>query len=150
MNPMTTDLHVPSETRLSDFHPLGDGEDDYSVVEADVATVTTTAEPSPQQALPDVDLSQAALTDEQRQKLEALLLTYSDVFSAHDQDYGRTNLVQHSINTADARPIKQRAYRTSPNIRAEIDRQVQQLLAQDIIEDSCSPWSSPVVPVTES
>lgn len=94
MNLTTTDLHIPSETRLGDFHPLGNSEDDYSIVEADVATVTTTAEPSSQQMLPDVDLSQAALTDKQRQKLEALLLTYSDIFSAHDQDYGRTNIVR--------------------------------------------------------
>lgn len=72
-------------------------------------------------------------------------MSYSDVFSAHDHDYGHKNIVRHSIRTVDAPPIKQRAYRTSPNMRAEIDRQVEQLLSQNIIEESCSPWSSPVV-----
>ena len=56
MNPTTTDLHVPSEARLGDFHPLGNSERDYSIVKAEVATVTMTAEPSPQHRLPDVDL----------------------------------------------------------------------------------------------
>lgn len=54
MNPTTTDLHVPSETRLGDFHPLGNSEHDYSIVKADVATVMMTAEPFLQHTLPDV------------------------------------------------------------------------------------------------
>ena len=56
---------------------------------------------------------------------------------------GRTNIVRQHRHSR-CPPIRQRAYRTSPNIRAEINRQVQQLLAQ-VIEDSCSPWSSPGV-----
>uniref|UniRef100_A0AAV2LXX7 Gypsy retrotransposon integrase-like protein 1 n=1 Tax=Knipowitschia caucasica TaxID=637954 RepID=A0AAV2LXX7_KNICA len=42
-------------------------------------------------------------------------------------------------------PVRKRAYRTSPDKRREIDRQVQRLLADGVIEESCSPWSSPVV-----
>lgn len=146
MNPTNTELQVPSNTRLGDFHALDeDHEVDFHVEDPSVSTVTARTEPSFQQLLPDVDLSQAEITDEQRHKLQSLLLSYSDVFSAHDHDYGHTNIVRHSIRTGDAPPIKQRAYRTSPNMRAEIDRQVQQLLSQNIIEESCSPWSSPVV-----
>lgn len=146
MNPTNTELQVPSNTRLGDFHALDeDHEVDFHVEDPSVSTVTARTEPSFQQLLPDVDLSQAEITDEQRHKLQSLLLSYSDVFSAHDHNYGHTNIVRHSIRTGDAPPIKQRAYRTSPNMRAEIDRQVQQLLSQNIIEESCSPWSSPVV-----
>ncbi|KAL7868371.1 hypothetical protein SRHO_G00097550 [Serrasalmus rhombeus] len=54
-------------------------------------------------------------------------------------------IVRHTIRTGSAQAIRQRAYRTSPHMRAELDRQVQQLLDGDIIEESCSPWSSPVV-----
>lgn len=146
MNPTNADLQVPCDTRLGDFHPIGtDSDDDYCVVEANVATVATTTEPSPSRSVPDVHLNHSELTTEQRQQLETLLLTYRDIFSANDHDYGRTDIVRHSIKTTDVPPIKQRAYRTSPNVRTEIDRQVQQLLSRDIIEDSCSPWSSPVV-----
>lgn len=114
MNPTTTDLHVPSETRLGDFHPLGNSEHDYSIVNADVATVTTTAEPSPQHRLPDVDLSQATLTDEQRQKPEALLLTYSVVFSAHNQDYECTETQTQHRHSRCAPPPSDREH-TEPH-----------------------------------
>jgi hypothetical protein len=67
---------------------VGDtSEDGYLIAEANVATVTALVNSSPQQKLPDVDLSQLTLTNEQQQRLKALLSTYSNVFSAHDQEY---------------------------------------------------------------
>ncbi len=41
--------------------------------------------------------------------------------------------------------MHQRAYRTSPVLRKEIDNQVQKLLDADLIEPSHSPWASPVI-----
>ena len=58
---------------------------------------------------------------------------------------GRTSLVQHVIDTRDAMPIKERPYRTSPEGKQEIDRQVGEMLQKGIIQESVSPWSSPVV-----
>jgi len=62
-----------------------------------------------------------------------------------DDQLGRTSLVQHVIETGDAAPIKQRPYRTSPESKQEIDRQVNDMLERGIIQESVSPWSSPVV-----
>ena len=53
-------------------------------------------------------------------------------------------MVQHVIETGDAAPIKQRPYRTSPESKQEIDRQVNDMLERGIIQESVSPWSSPV------
>ena len=58
---------------------------------------------------------------------------------------GRTSLVQHVIDTGDATPIKQRPYRVSPDVKKEIDRQVDEMLEKGIIQKSVPPWSSPVV-----
>ena len=139
MNPTNSDCHVPCDTRLGNFHSLGSQEDEeFSIEEVTTATIVEVKSQATPESLPGVDLSQSAVNDEQRQQLEALLPSYSDVFSARDQDYGCTNVVKHSIKTGDASPCRQRAYRTSPHTRAEIDRQVQQLLSQDIIEESCS------------
>ena len=55
------------------------------------------------------------------------------------------NVYEHKIDTGDAKPIRQRFYRTNPKQRAEIDRQVQEMLKNNIIEPSNSEWSSPVV-----
>ncbi len=41
--------------------------------------------------------------------------------------------------------MRQRAYRTSPVLRKEIDNQVQKLLDADLIEPSHCPWASPVI-----
>ena len=41
--------------------------------------------------------------------------------------------------------IKQRPHRVSPDVKKEVDRQVDEMLEKGIIQDSVSPWSSPVV-----
>ena len=42
-------------------------------------------------------------------------------------------------------PIKQRPYHTSPECKQEIHRQVEDMLQKGIVQESVSPWSSPVV-----
>lgn len=74
-----------------------------------------------------------------------MLTSLSEVFSQHAHDYGRTSKVTHKIRTKDDTPISQRACRTSPALKAEIHRQVEKLKAQDVVENSDSPWVSPVV-----
>ena len=88
-----------------------------------------------------------SLTDSQFSELKSLLLSYIDVFSKTPNDFGRTNLVKHKINTTSDSPIRKRAYRTSPHMRSVIQSQVEDMLAQDIIEVSHSPWAAPVVMV---
>ena len=38
--------------------------------------------------------------------METILLTQSDVFTLTDEELGETDLVSHSIDTRDAKPIK--------------------------------------------
>lgn len=54
-------------------------------------------------------------------------------------------LVSHRIYTGNHPPIKQQAYRTTPEKRAEIEKKVADLLGWLALLESCSPWSSPVV-----
>ena len=44
-------------------------------------------------------------------RIGQLLCDYRDIFSADDDDIGRTDLVKHHIHTGDARPIKERPRR---------------------------------------
>ena len=88
-----------------------------------------------------------SLTDSQFSELKSMLLSYTDVFSKTPNDFGRTNLVKHKINTTSDSPIRKRAYRTSPHMRSVIQSQVEDMLAQDIIEVGHSPWAEPVVMV---
>lgn len=41
----------------------------------------------------------ANLTERQQEDLRALLRKWSQVFAQHDEDFGRTDLVQHPIHT---------------------------------------------------
>ena len=54
-------------------------------------------------------------------------------------------MIRHRIRTGDVAPLRQRAYRSSPVMKTEIYKQIQTLLDNEIIEESHSPWSSPIV-----
>lgn len=58
---------------------------------------------------------------------------------------GPTKRAQHQIRLIDLTPIKQRYRPRNPAMQAVIDTEVEEMLAQGIIEPSYSPWSSPVV-----
>jgi len=104
--------------------------------------------------LPDhlVDLAQRSatyLTPEQQAKMQDTLREFSEVFSKGDLDLGRTGLVKHYIKTGGASPIKHAPRRIAPARREEMQRAVEELEAQGVVERSDSPWSSAVVLVTK-
>ncbi len=117
---------------------------DYSDVQlfhapVDIAAVTSSAD------APSISLDESPIFDSEKVALSALLLEFPDIFSSSKQNTGKCLLVKHYIRTGEQAPIKLRAHRTSPGKCAEIERQVTDLLADGVIEESCSPWASPVV-----
>lgn len=56
----------------------------------------------------------------------------------------KTNAIQHKIPTTDDIPINIKQYRHPPHLRDEIQKQVEELLTNDIIEESDSPYNSPL------
>jgi hypothetical protein len=81
----------------------------------------------------------------QHPEIASLLKDYEDVFSRDENDIGRTDLMKHRINTGNANPIRQPPRRAPITKRDEIDRQVENLLERGLIEESDSPWASPIV-----
>ena len=94
-----------------------------------------------------VDLSETSLDSQQQQQIRELISSYSDVFSTGEGDLGRTDIVQHRIPTGDKPPIVRRNYRQPYHLREEAERQVELLCRQGVVEQSASPWSSPVLMV---
>ncbi|UYV82421.1 hypothetical protein LAZ67_21002026 [Cordylochernes scorpioides] len=81
----------------------------------------------------------------QQKKLNRLLCQYEDVFATSPNDVGRTNVTQHRIDTGGATPVKQLPRRLSMTRRDEVDKLIEEIAEQDVIEPSSSPWASRVV-----
>ena len=61
--------------------------------------------------IPAVDLTDTELSPHQFSQAKELLSEFSDVFSQNDRDYGRANLITHSIKTENTSPIRKTPYR---------------------------------------
>lgn len=102
----------------------------------------------PTKDTPDIsfDLSKSDLNVEQKKTLLNFLGQNKDLFSPSLQNLGKTDLYQHVIETEPGKgPVRLPFYRQPPHLRAEIDRQVNEMLEQGIVEPSNSIWHSPVV-----
>ena len=78
-----------------------------------------------------------------------LLIRYQHVFAQSSEDLGRTDRVQHKINTGVAAPCRQPP-RRQPIGKRDIEKQeVLKMLERNVIEPSNSAWSSPIVLVTK-
>jgi hypothetical protein len=86
-----------------------------------------------------------ALSDEVADQLKTLLAMYSPLFAKHDNDFGRTTLVEHSIDTGDTPPIRQPPRRVPGGQLEEFEAEIQRMLEAGVIEPGQSPWASPVV-----
>ena len=75
-------------------------------------------------------------------KLKELLIEFADVFSQHDLDIGCYERIKHTIDTKDARPIRQRMRRTPFNFQAEEEKHLNKLLNIGVIEPSSSDWAT--------
>jgi transposase InsO family protein len=86
------------------------------------------------------------LKEEEEGAVKDLLYRYQDVFSSGDFDIGCTGVVKHSIRLKpDVKPVRQRPYRHAPVQEEEIERQVNLLKENGLIEEGRGAWSSPVV-----
>ena len=86
----------------------------------------------------------------EKNQIKNLLLDFEDIFLEPDGKLGHTDLVEHSIDTGSANPIKIPPRRLSPRQKEIVGKELQKMLDQKVIEPSNSPWSAPVVLVTKS
>lgn len=85
------------------------------------------------------------LSENQQEELCALLQKWEKVFAKHDEDFGRTDAVQHQIPTGDAAPIRERYQPLPPLMYKEVKSLLSEMLEQGVIRESCSPWAVPIV-----
>ena len=141
MNTSNTDIELQGGQKISQFCPL---------VETDT--------PAPSSSLQNLSFVCSSRTSEIAQQLEGAissslnegekhavletLLEFSDVF---EETLGHSDVVTHKIDTGDSAPIRQYPRRLPYAYRHETQSQIKEMLDQNIIQPSSSPWASPVV-----
>ncbi len=108
-------------------------------------TVAATSLPEHLREMYDRAIQAGELGHEVARKLEQLLIDHASVFATSEADLGRTNLVQHDIDTGDAIPIRQPPRRIPLAQQGEYDQEIESMREKGVIEPGQSPWASPVV-----
>ena len=86
-----------------------------------------------------------SISDEAKEDLYTLLNEYSDIISTSEYDLGKTGVVKHEINTGTNKPFRQPL---RPQARCHlpvIDRLINDMQQQGIIEPCRSEWASNIV-----
>ena len=90
------------------------------------------------------------LNAEEKKLLVETCSSYQDIFYLPGDMLSSTGAVKHTINLEPGTgPINTRPYRLPEAQKAEVENQVKRLLREGIIEESTSPWNSPILVVAK-
>ena len=98
-------------------------------------------------------LTDAAILDSMKEvpakyklQFKNLVRKFEDVFSADPDAVGKCDVYPQKITLLDPTKVcTQRSYNVAPNLQHVVESYVRKLLAQGVIEESKSPWSSPLL-----
>lgn len=91
------------------------------------------------------DFSESPISKEWKERLSQKLAKHSQVFSIEEWDVGLAKGVEHHIRLNDNTPFRERSRRIAPADLDDLRRHLQGLLAAGIIQESRSPYASPIV-----
>lgn len=75
----------------------------------------------------------------QMKKAGDLPIKFQHIFSRTKDDFGRTSMAKHKINTENAKPTKQPSRRLPHHAADFVDKEVENMIDKGIVERSCSP-----------
>ena len=85
------------------------------------------------------------LSEQQKEQLTDLLTGFSTVLSSGK--CGRTTVCQHHIRVKGDVPVHQQPYRLPHAYREAVEKEIEMMLSEGIIEPCSSEWASPIVVV---
>ncbi|KAG7196874.1 hypothetical protein KM043_018876, partial [Ampulex compressa] len=112
--------------------------DDHSEINSSPAPMTGRT----QAVMEQLDLD--TLTEEELQETERLIRNSADRYRLAPEPLRLSNAAYHEIITVDDTPIRAKIYRYPPAHKEEIRKQISEMLEQEIIQPSTSPYSSPL------
>jgi transposase InsO family protein len=112
-----------------------------------VRLITSETEPKENNCFPELQVGHLSRDD--RSKVSSVLKDFQDVFSKTKMDIGKTHLLEHRVDTGDSPPIAFSPRRIPVALEEKVDKLVEELLLNDIIRPSESPWNAPIVIVAK-
>ena len=94
-----------------------------------------------------MELKDAEVSPETLQKFDDLCDKHQDAFSKNNQDIGKTQLIKMEIDTGNSVPLAQSPYTLPLKHYDWVRKEIETLEKAGIIEQSLSPWASPVIVV---
>ena len=94
-----------------------------------------------------VKLEDADITEETKKAFEEMCDCHPEAFSKNNKDIGRTTLIEMEIDMGDSLPVAQNPYTLPLKHHEWVRKEIETLEKAGIIEQSLSPWASPVIVV---
>ena len=94
-----------------------------------------------------IQLQDAEVTEESREKFKLLCEEFEDIFSKDSTDIGKTPFITMDIDTGDSPPVCQRPYNLPLKHREWVQKELETLERAGVIVRSIFPWASPIVVV---
>ena len=91
------------------------------------------------------DIDRKNMTEEECGQIEQLLEEYKDVFASNNKSPSICNKGVHVIKSLDNRVCKDKVRRLPEKWKAEVSKQVNEMLVNGIIQESASPYNSNVI-----
>ncbi|XP_045198753.1 uncharacterized protein LOC123553066 [Mercenaria mercenaria] len=82
------------------------------------------------------------LNEDQKIQLAQLLIEFQDVFARDEFDLGKVTKIEHSIDTDDAKAVRQRMRRTPATFVGKGEAHLGKMLKAGVIQESTSEWAS--------
>ena len=92
-----------------------------------------------------VDVCAREISTSDQFKLQQCIKEASTIFAIDKTELGEVSDVCHSIETGDSAPVRQAPRRIPFSMRSEVTEMVNEMLKSQVIEESSSPWASPIV-----
>ena len=131
---------------------ISEVEIDNEKVKKDVPEVTDSHR---KQVIEDLGLMSNPVLKENpkiKKKVVELVMEYADIFGQQGQnEIGETDLVEFEIKLKEGTtPVKQKLRPLNPHQRKSLEKQIETWKREGIIEESTSPWASPLVPAKKA
>lgn len=148
---------VRRNAKLADVFPcialedMGDTHTEVPLASCSLLTSTSankscSADERPKSAgFSGIDVDSCNVTEEYRDKLTELVVTYSDIFSLHHLNCGEAKGFIHHIHLSDHRPFRLPFRRVLPGQYQKLHQVLSEMEEKEIIKTSTSEYVSPLV-----